>query len=112
VQQADPRVIVEDAQAYLPSRPSTVREDQGDVVLRHVPISPSHWYGSATRPRLDAAGVDRRIRDVQRWFAVHGRVEFTWMFGEHATPADLPRALERAGAGPDPDDPGGVAMLL
>lgn len=108
----DPRRIVEDAQAYLPRRPSTIWEDHGDVVLRHVPMSPLHWYGSATRPRFASADADRRIRDVQHWFGEHGRIEFSWMFGEHATPADLPRALERAGAVPDPEDPGGLAMLL
>lgn len=108
----DPRVVAEDAQAYLPRRPSTAWEDQGDIVLRHVPMSPSHWYGSATRPRFRGEDADRRIRDVRRWFADHGRLEFSWMFGEHATPSDLAHALERAGAIPDPDDPDGLAMLL
>ncbi len=108
----DPRAIAEDAQAYLPPRPSTVREDQGDVVLRHVPVSPRHWYGSATRPRFDAASAERRIADVRSWFGRLGREEFMWMVGESATPADLRTRLEAMGAMPDPEDPVSEAMVL
>jgi hypothetical protein len=32
----DPRIVAEDAQAYLPARPSTMRLDAGVAVLRIV----------------------------------------------------------------------------
>jgi hypothetical protein len=108
----DPRVIAEDAQAYLLPRASTVREDQGDLVVRHVPISPQYWYGSATRPRFSDGAADRRIAETRAWFAARGRAEFMWMFGESATPTDLRARLEQSGAIPDPEDPISEAMVL
>ncbi len=94
----DPRVIVEDAQAYLQGRGSVDIDDQGDVVLRHVPFSPHYWFGAATRPRFSDSDADRRIQDVRSWFRERGREEFTWMVGESATPADLVDRLIAVGA--------------
>jgi hypothetical protein len=91
----DPAVIAEDAQAWLPVRPSTERLDAGDIVLRHVGHSPQFWYGSATRPRFDSSDADRRISDVRGWFASQGRAEFMWMVGDSATPVDLVERLRR-----------------
>ena len=94
----DPAVIAEDAQAWLPVRPSTERLDAGDIVLRHVGHSPQFWYGSATRPRFDSSDADRRISDVRGWFASQGRSEFMWMVGDSATPVDLVERLVSSGA--------------
>ena len=101
----DPAVVAEDAQAWLPTRPSTVRLEAPDVVLRHVPHSPKYWYGSATRPRIAPADADRRIAEVRAWFRAQGRDEFMWMIGESATPGDLVDRLLATGAelGDDPD---------
>jgi hypothetical protein len=107
----DPAVIAEDAQAWLPARPSTVRLEAGDVVLRHVPHSPQHWYGSATRPRFADADADRRIADVRGWFRAQGREAFMWMIGESAKPGDLVERLLATGAELD-EDPEGLAMVL
>ena len=80
----DPAAIAEDAQAYLPVRPSTRRLDAGDIVLRHTPHSPQFWYGSATRPRFHRSSVDRRIAEVRAWFRDLDRERFMWMVGESA----------------------------
>jgi hypothetical protein len=108
----DPAVVAEDAQAWLPARPSTDRLDAGDVVLRHFPHSPQWWYGSATRPRFDPAVADQRVAEVRAWFADHGREEFMWMVGESATPADLVDRLLAGGAELDEGDGRSLAMLL
>jgi hypothetical protein len=63
----DPDVIAEDAEAWLPARPSTERLDAGDVVLWHVRHSPQFWYGSATPPRNDRSVAERRISDSRRF---------------------------------------------
>jgi len=108
----DPDVIAEDAQAWLPARPSTARLDAGDVVLRHVRHSPQFWYGSATRPRFDPSGAERRISEIRSWFASQGRAEFMWMVGESATPGDLVDRLVTSGAVLDGDDGVSLAMVL
>jgi hypothetical protein len=108
----DPAVIAEDAQAWLPVRPSTERLDAGDVVLRHVGHSPQFWYGSATRPRFDSSDADRRISDVRGWFASQGRSEFMWMVGDSATPVDLVERLVSSGAAFDGGDGVSRAMVL
>ena len=108
----DPRVVAEDAQAYLPARPSTLQHDAGDVVLRHFPHSPQFWYGSATRPRFSDATVDQRVAEVRDWFRSVGRREFMWMVGESATPTGLRERLLELGAWLEPDDPDGNAMVL
>ena len=77
----DPRVVVEDAQAYLPSRPSTIRLDATDVALRHHPHSPQPFFGSATRPRFTEATVEQRVVDARAWFRGVGRDHFMWMVG-------------------------------
>jgi len=107
----DPRVIAEDAQAYLPTRPSTLRLDAGDVVLRHFPHSPYYWYGSATRPRFSEPTVDRRVAETRGWFREQGRREFMWMVGESATPPRLVERLLASGARLA-EDPDGAAMVL
>jgi hypothetical protein len=108
----DAAAIAEDAQAYLPVRPSTRRLDAGDIVLRHTPHSPQFWYGSATRPRFRRSSVDRRIAEVRAWFRDLDRERFMWMVGESATPHGLIDRLVQSGAEPDPDDPESAAMLL
>jgi acetyltransferase (GNAT) family protein len=108
----DPRLAAEDAQAYLPSRPSTVRLDAADIALRHHPHFPQHRFGSATRPRFAHDAVDRRVAEVRAWFRGHGRREFTWMVGGSATPPNLVDRLLELGARMDPDDPDGDAMVL
>jgi GNAT superfamily N-acetyltransferase len=107
----DPAAIVEDAQAYLQPRGSMLVEDLGDVVVRHVPFSPAHWFGAAMRPRFNASNVDERIAAVRGWFADHGRDEFMWMIGQSATPADLVDRLLDSGAQLD-EDPVGEGMIL
>lgn len=107
----DPSMVAEDAQAYLPARPSTARLDAGDVVLRHFPHSPHYWYGSATRPRFSDSTVDRRVAEVRAWFREQGRREFMWMVGDSATPVDLADRLLASGARWD-EDPDGEAMIL
>jgi hypothetical protein len=107
----DPRTVVEDAQAYLPTRPSTVRLEAGDVVLRHFPYSPHFWYGSATRPRFSEATIDRRVAEVRGWFHERGRVEFMWMVGGSATPPGLVDRLVASGARLS-EDPDSDAMIL
>ena len=107
----DPRIVVEDAQAYLPSRPSTIRLDVEDVALRHHPHSPQAFFGSATRPRFTEATVEQRVADVRTWFRGVGRERFMWMVGESATPSGLVDRLLELGASPS-DDPDGVAMIL
>lgn len=107
----DPSVVAEDAQAYLPARPSTARLDAGDVVLRHFPHSPHYWYGSATRPRFSDSTVDRRVAEVRDWFREQGRREFMWMVGDSATPIGLADRLLASGARWD-EDPDGEAMIL
>ena len=107
----DPRLIAEDAQAYLPSRPSTIRLDADDVALRHHPHSPQAFFGSATRPRFSEAAVDQRVADVRAWFRGVGRERFMWMVGESATPSALVERLIELGASPS-DDPDGDAMIL
>lgn len=108
----DPAEIAEDAQAWLPTRPSTERLDAGDVVLRHVPHSPQFWYGSATRPRFTRGAVDRRIAEVRAWFAARQRAEFMWMVGGSGTPSDLVDRLLVTGGEPDGDDGVSLAMVL
>src|SRR4051794_21473243 len=108
----DPEVVVEDAQAYLRARGAVVVEDLGDVVVRHVPFSPAHWFGAATRPRFTADDAEDRIAAVRNWFSEHGRTEFTWMVGQSATPADVVARLRAAGAELDEDDPIGEGMIL
>jgi hypothetical protein len=108
----DPRVIAEDAQAYLPVRPSTVRLEAADVVLRHFPHSPHFWYGSATRPRFSDVDLERRVIEVRAWFRELGRREFMWMVGDSATPAGLVDRLISLGARLEPDDPESNAMVL
>jgi hypothetical protein len=110
-EQLDPAVVAEDAQAWLPTRASTVRLEAPDVVLRHVPHSPKHWYGSATRPRFAPADADRRIAEVRAWFRAQGRDEFMWMIGESATPGDLAERLLATGAELDEDDDTRIMVL-
>jgi GNAT superfamily N-acetyltransferase len=107
----DPRIVVEDAQAYLPTRPSSVRLDAGDVVLRHSPHSPHYWYGSATRPRFSEATIEQRVAEVRGWFHDHDRLEFMWMVGDSATPPGLVDRLLASGARLS-DDPHSDAMIL
>jgi hypothetical protein len=108
----DPRAIVEDAQAYLPVRPSTARLEADDVVLRHTPGLPPHWFGSATRIRFSPGSVEARQAAVRDWFAAQGRQAFNWQIGPSSSPDDLEARLVAAGARPEPDDPDGLAMLL
>ena len=108
----NPEAVAEDAQAYLPTRPSTARLEASDVVLRHFPHSPHYWYGSATRPRFTEATLEQRVADVRAWFRGAGRAEFMWMFGASATPAGLLERLLALGAKPEPDDPVANAMVL
>ena len=108
----DPRVVVEDAQAYVVGRGSIDIEDLGDVVLRHMPFSPHYWYGAAVRPRFSDADGDQRINDVRGWFRDRGRQEFIWMVGESATPADLVDRLIASGANLDEEDPIALGMIL
>jgi hypothetical protein len=108
----DPRIVAEDAQAYLPSRPSTVRLDAGDIALRHFPHSPRYWYGSATRPRFVESDLEERVAQVRTWFRDLGRTEFMWMVGDSATPTGLVERLLRLGARLEPDDPDSDAMVL
>jgi hypothetical protein len=109
---ADPRVVVEDAQAYLHGRGSVEVEDLGDVVVRHLPFSPHYWFGAATRPRFSDSDADQRIEEVRAWFRQRGREEFMWMVGESATPSDLVDRLIARGAWLDEDDPIGKGMIL
>ena len=108
----DPRIVVEDAQAYLPARPSTIRLAADDVVLRHHPHSPQFFYGSATRPRFTEATLEQRVADVRDWFRSVGRRDFMWMVGASATPSGLVDRLLELGASLEPDDPDGNAMIL
>jgi GNAT superfamily N-acetyltransferase len=108
----DPRVVAEDAQAYLAARGSVDVENLGDVVLRHVPYSPHYWFGAATRPRFGDADAHDRIAAVRQWFRERGREEFMWMVGESATPADLVDRLVSLGAELDDEDPIAMAMVL
>jgi acetyltransferase (GNAT) family protein len=107
----DAAAVAEDAQAWLPARPSTVRLEAPDVVLRHVPHSPKVWYGSATRPRFAEADADIRIAEVRAWFGAQGRDDFMWMIGESAAPGDLVDRLLGTGAELD-EDPDALAMVL
>jgi len=107
----DPRVVAEDAQAYLPSRRSTIRLDADDVALRHHPHSPQSFFGSATRPRFTEATVEQRVADVRGWFRDVGRREFNWMVGGSATPTSLVDRLLELGASPA-EDPDGFAMII
>jgi GNAT superfamily N-acetyltransferase len=109
---ADPATIAEDAQAYLPTRPSTQRLAAEDVVLRHFPHSPFYWYGSATRPRFAEDATDRRLDEIRAWFRDRGRVEYMWMIGPSATPSDLVERLIARGAWREPGDPVSTAMVL
>jgi hypothetical protein len=108
----DPRIVAEDAQAYLPARPSTMRLDANDVVLRHFPHSPHFWYGSATRPRFSNSALEQRVIKIRAWFRELGRREFMWMVGDSATPAGLVDRLLELGARLEPNDPESNAMIL
>jgi hypothetical protein len=107
----DPRIVAEDAQAYLPSRRSTIRLDADDVALRHHPHSPEAFFGSATRPRFAEATVERRVAEVREWFRAAGRADFVWMIGDSATPTSLVDRLLELGASFS-DDPDGSAMII
>ena len=108
----DPRLVVEDAQAFLRGSGSVVVEDLGDVVVRHVPFSSHYWFGAATRPRFADSDVKQRIDEVRGWFRERGREEFTWMVGESATPAGLVARLIESGAELDEEDPLALGMIL
>jgi hypothetical protein len=107
----DPRIVVEDAFAYLPTPASTVRLDAGDVVLRHSPHSPHYWYGSATRPRFSEATLEQRVAEIRGWFGDLGRHQFMWMVGDSASPPGLVDRLVASGARPS-EDPDADAMIL
>jgi len=108
----DPRVVVEDAQAYISGSGAVEVRDLGDVVVRHVPFSPHYWFGAATRPRFTDSDAETRIDDIRTWFRDRDREEFMWMVGESATPADLVERLIASGAQLDDEDPIGWGMIL
>jgi hypothetical protein len=101
----------EDATASV-RRPASAMELQTDeYVLWHF-ANPNPVMGQATRLRLAAGDVERRIVEVRAWFAGLGRSRFSWAVGRHATPSDLASRLERAGARPADDSPLAVMVLV